>query len=64
MRISEVPGAIHKPWGWTVDLICEPTLQISLLDIDRAGFSSIHLHEEKHNRFLVRQGNRSHPGEE
>lgn len=55
-NVSEMPGAIEKPWGWTVDLIYEPTLQISLLDIDRAGFCSIHFHEEKQNRFLVRRG--------
>lgn len=56
MKVADMPGAIKKPWGWTVDLICEPTLQISLLDIRAGTCSSQHYHESKHNRFIVRCG--------
>lgn len=56
MQVAEMPGAIRKPWGWTVDLMTEPTLQISMLDIEAGGECSRHFHRDKKNRFYVRSG--------
>lgn len=46
----------QKPWGKCTHLFQSHDSQIDLCDIEAGGYSSIHLHNAKHNRFIVTSG--------
>lgn len=45
-----------KPWGQSTRVLLTKRVQVERIDVMEGGFSSIHLHQEKHNLFHVTRG--------
>jgi mannose-6-phosphate isomerase-like protein (cupin superfamily) len=49
-------GVHVKPWGLSTTICCDGLIQVARCDIAEGGYSSVHVHERKDNRFIVHQG--------
>ena len=49
-------GVQQKTWGLNQTNLCDGTLQVARCDINAFGYSSVHLHEHKANKFIVHSG--------
>lgn len=45
-----------KPWGAAVHYLESYWCQVSVITVVAGGYSSIHLHERKHNQFTIASG--------
>lgn len=45
-----------KTWGWSTRVLINEMLQVEHILVQPGGYSSVHLHEDKVNQFIVKRG--------